>query len=161
MSNETQKYNLHDSAWKMMSEVRHEIIQDKNIRNQIIGFKITFVGVASGVIVANTNRISNKFMVIILSTFLLILFDLMISAYDSKIKRAGVYCKYLEDFICPQDSSSLKQEKSENNANNNLLLWEQYLLHIKPNKNIALTAKLSRYGLTAIFTLFAVIVIYF
>ena len=55
------KVNL---AWNLFVELRKELVESQKIRAQVIGFKITFVSAAVGLIGTNIDRIPNILLVI-------------------------------------------------------------------------------------------------
>ena len=82
-------------AWNITVELRKEIVSLQKVRAQIIGFKITFVGTAIGLVLAYMGDISN--LTLMVPAFSAIFFDLLINSYSFGIKRLGYYCRtYLE-----------------------------------------------------------------
>ena len=85
----------YDFAWRLLVELRKELTGAQQIRAQVIGFKITFVSAAIGLIVANLERVPNQ--VLVIPAFAAIFFDSLINSYSFSIKRIGFYCRhYLE-----------------------------------------------------------------
>src|SRR5579859_6081320 len=86
--------------WDLFVELRKEIIESQKIRAQIIGFKITFISTAIGLVLASSNRGSQ--MTLIVPAFAAIFFDFLIQSYSFSIKRIGRYCREnLEPVIFP------------------------------------------------------------
>jgi hypothetical protein len=82
-----------DLAWNLMTELRKETLEAQRMRTQVIGFKITFVSTAIGVIYAK--EFSRELLAI--PAFASIFFDLLIVSYSVSIRRIGLYCKrYIE-----------------------------------------------------------------
>jgi hypothetical protein len=77
-------------AWDLFVELRKEIIESQKIRAQIIGFKITFISSAIGLILAESNRVPQKLLIV--PAFAAIFFDFLIQSYSFSIKRIGRYC---------------------------------------------------------------------
>ena len=89
--------------WDLFVELRKEIIESQKIRAQIIGFKITFISTAIGLVLASSNRGSQ--MTLIVPAFAAIFFDFLIQSYSFSIKRIGRYCREnLEPVIFPQNA---------------------------------------------------------
>jgi hypothetical protein len=80
-----------DVAWNLFVEARKAILEYQKIRAQIVGFKITFVSAAVGVIVANVDKVPLALLTV--PAFAAIFFDLLISSYSFTIKRTGYYCR--------------------------------------------------------------------
>jgi hypothetical protein len=90
--------------WDLFVELRKEIIESQKIRAQIIGFKITFISTAIGLILANGNRGSQ--MALVVPAFAAIFFDFLIQSYSFSIKRIGRYCgEHLEPVIFPKNTA--------------------------------------------------------
>jgi hypothetical protein len=93
-----------DKIWDLFVELRKEIIESQKIRAQIIGFKITFISTAIGLILANSNRGSQ--MTLIVPAFAAIFFDFLIQSYSFSIKRIGRYCReHLEPVLFPKNAA--------------------------------------------------------
>jgi len=107
--------NNHSFYWNVLIELRKEIIEAQKLRAQIVGFKITFVGTAIGLIVANIDKIPRSLLV--LPAFAAIFFDLLIESYSFSIKRIGFYCrKHVE----PSIRRTIQLDGS-------FLLWEEFM----------------------------------
>lgn len=102
-------------AWNMYVQLREEVVSSQKIRAQIIGFKITFVTAAVGVILANQTAIGLELLVV--PAFAAVLFDSLIGSYSVSIKRIGHYARtYLE----PKLRESTSWPKADP-------LWEEYM----------------------------------
>lgn len=100
-------------AWNTLVELRKEIVESQRIRAQVIGFKVTFVSAAVGLILAN-NVI---FELLAVPAFAAIFFDFLINSFSVAIKRKGLYCrKYIEPKI--RDYASWPSNEP---------LWEEYI----------------------------------
>ena len=77
-------------AWNIFSELRKELVEAQRIRAQLIGFKITFVGTAVGLIVANQSAVSLALLAV--PAVAAVFFDLLIVGYNVSILRIGFYC---------------------------------------------------------------------
>jgi hypothetical protein len=89
MDNMTEKQA--DLAWRLMTELRKEILTAQQIRAKVIEIKITFVAAAVGLIIANLGKLQLSLMVI--PSFAAIFFDFLINSYSVSIKRIGRYCR--------------------------------------------------------------------
>lgn len=78
-------------AWNLLVELRKEIVEGQKIRAQVIGFKITFVSAAIGLIGTNIDKVPKIFLVI--PAFAAIFFDFLINSYSFSIKRIGFYVR--------------------------------------------------------------------
>lgn len=105
---------LEERAWDLFVELRKETIESQKNRAQIIGFKITFISTAIGLILANSNR--GFQIALIVPAFAAIFFDFLIQSYSFSIKRIGRYCReHLEPVVFPK------------NTGGSFLSWEQFL----------------------------------
>ena len=85
-------------AWKLAVELRKEILSSQQVRAQIVGFKITFVGAALGLTLANMDKVPR--LVLLVPAFCAIFFDLLVNSYSFSIKRIGYYLRtYLEPLL--------------------------------------------------------------
>lgn len=125
-----------DSAnvvWNTFFELRKELIESQKLRAQIIGFKITFVSAAIGLIGTNIDKIPSTMLVI--PAFAAIFFDFLINSYSFSIKRIGFYCrKYIEPAI--KDTCEIPKR---------FHLWEEFLSSLETGQILSLTGNL---GLT-------------
>jgi hypothetical protein len=102
-------------VWSLFVEARKEILENQKTRTQIIGFKITFVSSAAGLIAANIDKVPPILLVI--PAIATVFFDLLITSYSFAIKRTGDYChKNIEPLI-----------KKLYEWPNEFLLWEEYM----------------------------------
>lgn len=102
-------------AKDLMFELRKELVHSQQIRTQIIGFKITFVSAAIGLIVANLDVVPSQLLAI--PAFSAIFFDFLVYSYSFSIKRIGYYCRtYLEPKL-----------KIETNWPRTKPLWEEFM----------------------------------
>ena len=100
----------------LYSELRKEILEAQKIRTQLIGFKITFVSVGSGLIVANLQSVPIEILVV--PALAAVFFDLLINGYSFSIKRIGVYSRcYLEPIL----NKGVVWPKS-------IPLWEEFMI---------------------------------
>ena len=133
------KVNL---AWNLFVELRKELVESQKLRAQVIGFKITFVSAAIGLIGTNIDKIPNALLVI--PAFAAIFFDFLINSYSFSIKRIGYYFKnYIEPLL--KNACELPKE---------FLLWEEFLKSLKTDQNLSLMGHL---GITLLAILAAVI----
>lgn len=80
-----------ERAWALFVELRKETIESQKIRAQIIGFKITFISSAVGLILANSSRVPQKLLIV--PALAAVFFDFLIQSYSFSIKRIGRYCR--------------------------------------------------------------------
>jgi heme/copper-type cytochrome/quinol oxidase subunit 4 len=78
-------------VWELFVELRKEIVESQKIRAQIVGFKITVISSAIGLIVAANNAVPRKLLVV--PALAAIFFDFLIQSYSFSIKRIGRYCR--------------------------------------------------------------------
>jgi hypothetical protein len=103
-------------AWNLFSDLRKELVESQRIRTQIIGFKITFVSAAVGVISTNLDKVPTILLTV--PAFAAIFFDFLIHGYAFSIRRIGYYCrKHLEPIF-----------KKEFKLPEEFLLWEEFLV---------------------------------
>lgn len=132
-----------DIAWNLFLELRREMIESQKLRAQIIGFKITFVSAAIGLIGTNVEKFSSLLLVI--PAFAAIFFDFLIVSYSFSIKRIGFYIRTeLEPFL--KKSREL----------HDLQLWEEFLHRYETEQSLSLLGHL---GLTVIAVGISVIVL--
>ncbi len=136
-------------AWKLMVELRKEIVAAQRIRVQMIGFKITFVSAGIGLIAANLDSISCQLFVI--PAFAAIFFDSLINSYSFSIKRIGVYCrKYIEPTL--KESLIKNGQWSKDDP-----LWEEFMSRKEVKQYLALSGNL---GITILAVLLAVFTLF-
>ena len=132
------------SVWNLFVELRKETIESQKIRAQIIGFKITFISTAIGLILAKGNR--GFPMTLIVPAFAAIFFDFLIQSYSFSIKRIGRYCRdNLEPIIFPK------------NAGVSFLSWEQFLRSPENRQNYSTIGNL---GITVLAAIPAIAVLF-
>jgi hypothetical protein len=122
-------------AWGLFVELRKEILESEKIRAQIIGFKITFLSAAVGLILANqqTAPLWLLFIPALAST----LFDFLINSYDISINRLAYYTRtHIEPQLC--DVSGWNRAHP---------MWEEFMA--QPSNRI-LFDHLGNLGLTAL-----------
>lgn len=120
-------------AWNLLVELRKELVESQKIRTQVIGFKITFVSAAIGLIGTNVDKVPKIFLVI--PAFAAIFFDFLINSYSFSIKRIGFYIReYLEPLI-----------KNTCQFPDDFLLWEETL---KSTKNKQSLSFIGHFGIT-------------
>lgn len=133
-------------VWNTFFELRKELIESQKLRAQIIGFKITFVSAAIGLIGTNLEKVPS--VVLVIPAFAAIFFDFLINSYSFSIKRIGFYCrKYIERAI--KDTCEIPK---------GFLLWEEFLSSLKTGHILALTGNL---GLTFLAIAVAFIALFF
>lgn len=115
-----------DVVWNYLVELRKELIESQKIRAQVIGFKITFVSAAIGLIGTNLEKIPNALLVV--PAFAAIFFDFLINGYSFSIKRLGFYIK-------KQAEPALRKTHS---LPEKFLLWEEFLEGEKVKQKFAL-----------------------
>lgn len=116
------KVNL---AWNVFFELRKELVESQKIRAQVIGFKITFVSAAIGLIGTNLDKIPN--MLLVIPAFAAIFFDFLINSYSFSIKRMGFYFRnYLEPLL-----------KNNYQLPEGFLLWEEFLKSLKTDQSLS------------------------
>jgi hypothetical protein len=136
------KVNL---AWNLFTELRKELVESQKLRAQVIGFKITFVSAAIGLIGTNIDKIPNILLVI--PAFAAIFFDFLINSYSFSIKRIGFYFwKNIEPLL--KNACELPKE---------FFLWEEFLKSLKTDQNLSLMGHL---GITLLAIAAAVIVLF-
>jgi hypothetical protein len=82
-------------TWDLFVELRKEILETQKIRAQIIGFKITFLSAAIGLILANQQKMS--LWLLFIPALASGLFDFLINAQGIAIRRISTYIQaYLE-----------------------------------------------------------------
>ncbi|HEX5758142.1 MAG TPA: hypothetical protein VF121_03015 [Thermoanaerobaculia bacterium] len=130
-------------AWSLFAELRKELVESQRIRTQVIGFKITFVSAAVGVIATNLDKIPLP--LLMLPAFAAVFFDFLINSYSFSIKRIGHYCReHLEPAV-----------RKELGVPDDLVLWEEYLLAPYARQrfaflgNLGFTALVSAIGVMA------------
>jgi hypothetical protein len=135
----------YDLAWKISEELRKEILTTQQIRAQTIGFKITFVSAAIGLIASHgtSNGISMKILAV--PAFLAIFFDLLINSYSVSIAEKGFY-------IRTQIEPILKRLANWPECSD---LWEGFLSKSKIRSRLALIGNLGLTGLAVAATMVA------
>lgn len=124
-----------DLAWRLMTELRMEIITAQQIRAKAIEIKITFVSVTVGLILASSIKLPMFLMAI--PSFAAIFFDFLINSYSVSIKRIGFYCR---TYIEPKLRQAFFWANKEP-------LWEEFMNQSNMKQKLSLIGNL---GLTAI-----------
>jgi len=124
-----------DLAWKLMTQLREEVLAAQRIRAQIIGFKITFVTASAGVILAKANDLPIE--LIALPALAAIFFDSLIGSYGFSIKRIGHYCQH---YIEPKLREAVSWPPSDP-------LWEEFMSKRESRQYLSITGNL---GLTTV-----------
>ena len=131
-----------DIVWNYLVELRKELVETQKIRSQLIGFKITFVSAAIGIIGTNLDKIPSALLVV--PAFASIFFDFLINSYSSSIKCLGHYIRnYIEPAL-----------KTANNLNDDFPLWEEFLKNERTKQALPVIGNL---GLTFLATGVAII----
>jgi len=138
----------------LFAELRKESLEANRMRSQTIGFKITFVSTAMGLIIGNLDKafdINNS--LIVRNSFLLaffipayaaVFFDLLIISYGITISRLGLYCrKYIE-------KNTVKPTKQ-------FKFWEEFMDSHRVRQKLAIIANS---GITALAIAITAIVTY-
>jgi hypothetical protein len=127
--------------WDLFVELRKETIETQKIRAQIIGFKITFISAAVGLILANNNRIPQTLLII--PAFAAVFFDFLIHSCSFSIKRIGRYCRENLDPVVFAGSSA-----------SSFSSWEQFLSRPQNMQSYSLIGNL---GITVLAVIPAVV----
>lgn len=90
-----------DKLWELLLELRKELLLAQKTRAQVIGFKITFVTAAVGLIGTKLEGDLDP-IVLVVPAFAAIFFDLLVASYSFSIKRIGTYIR------CHLDPALLK-----------------------------------------------------
>jgi hypothetical protein len=112
-------------AWDLFAELRKETLESQKIRAQVIGFKITFVSAAVGLIASNPDKIPSALLVI--PAFAAMFFDLLITSYSFSIKRIGHYCR----------TQIEPRLRSTTGLPRDFLLWHEFLRQPAARQNLA------------------------
>lgn len=117
---------MSQTIWQYFLELRKELLEAQKIRAQIIGFKVTFVSAAIGLIVANLDKGIDQ-SVFVMPAFAAICFDFLISSYSFSIKRIG---SYVRDHVEPalRRSGDLPED---------FVAWQEFLTDPKTRQNLA------------------------
>jgi hypothetical protein len=138
--------NRPDKVWELLIELRRELVESQKIRSQMVGFKISFVTVAIGLMAANINTLDKALFV--MPAFAAICFDFIIYSYSFSIKRIGSYChKHIEPAI-----------KKAGHVPENFTLWQEFLTDPKTRQNLAL---LGNFGFTLIIVAIGIVSLFF
>lgn len=141
MDNKAQKKA--ELAWRIMTELRIEIISAQQLRAKAIEIKITFVSVTVGLIMASLGELHMSFMVI--PSFAAIFFDFLIISYSVSIKRKGYYCRtYIEPKL-----------RQANDWPSNEPLWEEFMSRPEEGQILSLIGNLGLTTLVMVPTIFA------
>lgn len=131
-------------AWNIMTELRKELLSAQQIRAQVVGFKITFVSTAIGLIVVIQNTVDPELLAI--PAFAAIFFDLLINSYSIAIKRMSYYCRtYIEPKL-----------RMHGNWPTDEPLWEEFMSRPEVKQNLSLIGNL---GITILALVPAIIVL--
>lgn len=105
-------------AWNLYIELRKEIVATQHLRSRAIEFKITLIGAAFALFVANLDKISDR-RLLILPAFAAIFFDFLIASYNFGIKRQSHYLRdhvekrLRKDFAWPRQVPLWEKHVSE------------------------------------------------
>jgi hypothetical protein len=137
-----------DLAWKLMVELRKELVETQRIRSQVLGVKITFVSAGIGVIAANIADVPIQLLVI--PALAAIFFDLLINSYGFSIKRIGYYCRrYIEPH--------LKKAFENPDSPDEMSLWEEFLVQDEWRQSLGMWGNLGLTGLAIILAVIALL----
>jgi hypothetical protein len=78
-----------DYAWNMLVELRKEILSEQHLKNQTITFKVTLIGSAVGIVIAQDLDL----MLLAIPTLAAAFFDLIIDSHVATIRRIGLYTR--------------------------------------------------------------------
>ena len=131
-----------DRIWDLFVELRKELIESQKIRAQVIGFKITFVTAAVGLIGTKIQDIDPILFVI--PAFASIFFDFLIYSYSFSIKRIG---SYVRDYVEPALTK-------HGHMPADFVQWQDFLTQPKTKQNLALYGN---FGFTLIIVLVGII----
>ncbi len=138
------EHDEYELALDLMVELRKEIIEAQRIRAQVVGFKITFVSASIGLILANSDKIPNKLLII--PALAAIFFDLLLNSYSFSIKRIGSFLReYIEPIL-----------KKVTNWPEKYPLWEEYMSLDEVKQNLSLIGNL---GITILAVIPALLVL--
>jgi hypothetical protein len=128
---------VQDRIWELFVELRKELLESQRIRAQVIGFKITFVTTAIGVIIERIARLEFSSALLVIPAIAAVCFDFLIYSYSFSIKRIGAYTReHIEPALAK--SGQVPEE---------YLQWQAYLTQPKTRQSLALYGNL---GLTAL-----------
>jgi hypothetical protein len=132
----------HDKKWALMIDLRKEMVEAQKIRAQMIGFKITFISTATGLVIADIQKIPHTiWSVLALAS---IFFDLLINNYSFGIDRIAFYCRhYLEPAI-----------KTSYQELTMIPLWEEFVATTQYKQKLSFIGNL---GITCLMVLVAII----
>lgn len=131
--------------WSIYLEMRKEILATQQLRSRAIEFKVTLVGAAIGLFVANRAKLGED-RLIVLAAFAAIFFDFLIASYSVSIKRQH---HYLRDSIEPQIRTAFAWPSG-------VLLWEE---HVSQSSQRQILPVIVHLGLTVLATLPSVYVL--
>lgn len=122
-------------AWRLLMELRKEILETQKIRAQVIGFKITFVSTGVGLILANQATVPPELLVI--PAFAAIFFDFLLNSYAVSIKRIGYYSRTVLE---PKIRASSAWPQTEP-------LWEEFMSRPTSKQHLSF---IGNFGITAL-----------
>lgn len=135
-----------DRIWDLFIELRKELIESQKIRSQVMGFKITFITAAIGLMIANISSLEKALFVI--PAFAAICFDFIIYSYNFSIKRIGSYCrKHIEPAL-----------RSAGHVPEDFTLWQEFLTDPKMRQRLAL---IGNFGFTLLIVSIGVIALFY
>ena len=115
-----------DQIWNLFVELRKELLGSQKIRSQIIGFKITFVTTAIGLMITHITSLDK--VLFVMPAFAAICFDFIIYSYSFSIKRIGCYTReYIEPVL-----------KSQGAVPCDFMLWQEFLTDPKTRQHLAI-----------------------
>ena len=122
-------------------QLRKELLEAQKIRAQVIGFKITLVSGAFGLVFANADKVDATMFV--LPALSAICFDFLINSYSFSVKRIGTY---IREYIEPALAKHRGMPKD-------FIFWQVFLTQPKTKQNLAHYGNL---GLTILSALIAI-----
>lgn len=136
-----------DLAWKLMVQLRKEVLASQKIRVQVMGFKITLVTSALALIISSIRSIPP--LTLAIPAITAIFFDYAICSYSFSIKRIGFYCrKHLE----PKLRSSTQWPDPEVSP-----LWEEFLCLDYTKQKYSIFGNLGLTGITIVLAFYPII----
>lgn len=126
-----------DRVWDLFVELRKELLASQKIRAQVIGFKITFVSTAVGIVVGGMQSERLDPVLLVVPAIAAVLFDFLICSYSFSVKRIGAYTRqHIEPEL-----------KKLGHLPEGFVQWQEYLTQPKTRQTLALYGN---FGLTGL-----------
>jgi len=144
------KVGVKDRIWDLFVELRKELLESQRIRAQVIGFKITFVSTALGVVVGGIHSQSQNVVpaLLVIPAIAAVFFDFLIYSYSFSIKRIGAY---IREHIEP----AMKQLGQ---VPEGYVQWQEYLTQPKTRQTLSLYGN---FGLTSLAVVIGMMSLFF